>query len=321
MPPRMQIALFKYLPLPLAILSAGPLLIANPVRTEDLLHIDNGTVKIGIDRDKGASISWISWSDYPKNMVNSKDPGRLIQQSYYAGHRLDRTADGQSKNWSPWSWNPIQGGGVSSWARVVNFQRLDANTLYGETVPKLWDMPDEEADALMLQWTGFEPEMPNVIVVRCELQAKRERNDRWGPAKLSPQEIPACYFTRNFSDMKSYLGDGNWREETQRPGPPWGKTHPPLNAMAFFESGGQGIAVFSPTATQHWNFGPHGPGASDDPAAGPCMHVAPIDRILLGPKSNYSYRYWLAVGTETEIAERLDLLIEKYAKEKSTLTP
>ena len=311
---------FRRIYVAFAIIVISSTLTGNPKRTEDLLHIDNGTVKIGIDRDKGASISWISWSDYPKNMVNSKDPGRLIQQSYYAGHRLDRTAEGQSKNWSPWSWNPIQGGGVSSWARVIEFQRLNANTLYGKTIPKLWDMPDEEAEALMLQWTGFEPEMPNVVVVRCELKAKREVNDRWGPARLSPQEIPACYFTRNFNNMRSYLGDGKWRIENKRPGLPWGKAHPPLNAMAFFEYGGQGIAVFSPTATQHWNFGPHGPGLSDDPAEGPCIHVAPIDRILLGPESTYSYRYWLVVGTETEIADRLDSLLEKYSKEKSTLT-
>ena len=37
------------------------------------------------------------------------------------------------------------------------------------------------------------------------------------------QEIPACYFTRNFSVVKSYLGEGQWRVETQPPGPPWGQ--------------------------------------------------------------------------------------------------
>ena len=61
--------------------------------TEDLLTVDNGTVKIGIDRAKGASITWLSWTAYPKNIVNSADPGRLIQQSYYAGHSLNLTAD------------------------------------------------------------------------------------------------------------------------------------------------------------------------------------------------------------------------------------
>jgi hypothetical protein len=292
---------------------------AAPPRAEDLLTIDNGTVKVGIDRAKGAAITWLSWTAYPKNMVNSADPGRLIQQSYYAGLRLDRQAEGQSRAWSPWPWNPIQGGGVSSWARVTEFKRLDDHTLVGETVPKLWDMPNEEAAALMRQWTGFEPGMPNGIVVRCEFEARRTAGDRWGPARLAPQEIPACYFTRNFAEVKSYLGDGHWREETQPPGPPWGKARPPRSAMALFAPGGQGVAVFSPAATQPWNFGPHGRGASDDPAAGPCLHVAPIDRVLLGPRSIYRYRYWLVVGDAPAIAAALDALWTKYSAERAEL--
>jgi hypothetical protein len=289
-------------------------------REEELLTIDNGTVKIGIDRAKGAAITYLSWTAHPKNVVNYADPGRLIQQSYYAGRVLDRKVDGQSKTWSPWSWNPIQGGGVASWARVTEFKRLDPATLYGETIPNLWDMPAEPAAALMRQWTGFEPGMPDVVTVRCEFIANRSEGDRWGPAKPAHQEIPACYFTRNFSNVKSYLGDGKWRTESQPPGPPWGRTKPPHNIMAMFAPDGQGVAVFSPSATQHWNFGPHGGGATDDPAAGPCMHMAPIDRVNLGPKSTYRYRYWLVVGTESQINLRLEALMKKYSTERAELT-
>ena len=288
-------------------------------RGVDLLLLDNGTVKVGIDRAKGGAITWLSFAAYPKNLVNSADPGRLIQQSYYAGKVLDRRADGQSKSWSPWAWNPIQGGGVGSWARVTEFKRIDDHTLYAETIPNLWDMPNEPAAALMRQWTSFEPAMPEVIVVRCEFIARREENDRWGPAKLSPQEIPACYFTRNFSAVKSYLGDGAWRAESQPSGPPWGRTTPPRHAMALFAANGEGVAVFSPAATQNWNFGPHSGGASDDPAAGPCMHVAPIDRVNLGPRSTYRYRYWLIVGNALQIAARLDALWQKYSGERAEL--
>ncbi|MFT4688097.1 MAG: hypothetical protein ACKVHO_04185 [Verrucomicrobiia bacterium] len=293
---------------------------ATPERSEELLQIDNGTVKIGIDRKKGASITWLSWAGYPENMVNSADPGRLIQQSYYAGKGLVRITEGQHPSWSPWTWNPIQGGGVGSWAEVTRFERLDGETLYGETLPKLWDMHDEQAEAMMKQWTGFEPGMSNVVVVRCEFIARRNLNDRWGPAALRPQEIPACYFTRNFQRFKSYLGDGRWRDERQPPGPPWGKAQPPLNAMACFAPNGQGVAVFSPAATRHWNFGPHAGGRSADPAAGPCVHVAPITRVNLGPKSTLRYRYWLIVGTAAQLALRLDTLIEKYPYERVELT-
>lgn len=289
-------------------------------RAEDLLLLENGTVKIGINRAMGASITWLSWAENPKNIVNSADPGRLIQQSYYAGKSLDRTADGQHKAWTPWPWNPIQGGGVGSWARVSEFKRLDDHTLYSETVPKLWDMPSEEAASLMRQWTAFEPSMPNVVSVRCELICNREENDRWGPARLSPQEIPACYFTRNFDAVKSYLGKGEWRVEQQPPGPPWGHANPPLKAMACFTSNGQGVAIFSPTATQPWNFGPHGGGNNADPGAGPCIHVAPLDRVNLGPKSTYRYQYWLLVGTEKQLVASLDALWEKYSTKRAELT-
>lgn len=245
-----------------------------------------------------------------------KEPLRPSKCSYYAGLSLDRQTEGQSKSWSPWSWNPIQGGGIGSWARVNEFERRGDDTLFAETFPKLWDMPNEEAAALMRQWTGFEPGMPEVVVVRCEFVAKRSPDDRWGPAALRPQEVPACYFTRNFSLFKSYLGEGRWRDESQTPGPPWGKARPPRRAMACFAANGQGVAVFSPSGTEPWNFGPHGGGNTGDPAAGPCVHIAPIARVKLGPRSTLCYRYWLVVGAETQIAARLDALWEKYAGER-----
>ncbi len=289
---------------------------AGAVFDDKLLKLDNGNVCVGIDRTKGGSITWLSWPEYPKNAVNIADPGRLIQQSYYAGKSLERIVEGQSKAWSPWTWNPIQGGGVGSWARVTEFKR-ESNTLHSVTVPKLWDMANEEARALMRQWTSFEAGFSNVIVVRCEFVSQREENDRWGPPVPRHQEIPACYFTRNFSVVKSYLGDGQWRTEVQAPGPPWGHTRPPRKAMACFNPQGQGIAVFSPAATQPWNFGPHGTRPAEEPTAGPCLHVAPLDSVRLGPKSEYCYRYWLLTGSEIELAATLNALWAKYSDEKA----
>ena len=50
------------------------------------------------------------------------------------------------------------------------------------------------------------------------------------------------------------------------------------------------------------------------------MHVAPLDRVKLGPKSTYSYRYWIVVGDENLIASRLDRLWEMYAGEHASLS-
>lgn len=304
-----------------AMLLAAPLQ-ANPKRPEpDLPFIENTAMKIGIDRSMGASITWFSWKAQPDNIINIHDPGRLLQQSYYAGKSLDRLADGQSKSRSPWTWNPIQGGGVMSWARVTRFEKLQNNKLIAETVPKLWDMPDEEAEAVMLQSTEFEPSMPNVVRVHNRLVCKRQEGDRWGEAVPRHQELPACYFTSAFRHVESYLGDGKWRREQQPPGPPWGRAAPPLKVMACFNDNDQGVAIFSPTADRHWNFGPHRPYTpSAKPEDGACVHLAPIGTVPLGPKSTLEYRYWMVVGTKAEITKQIDTLLGKYSDEKLTLT-
>ncbi|MEQ8839069.1 MAG: hypothetical protein RID07_19845, partial [Lacipirellulaceae bacterium] len=138
---------------------------------------------------------------------------------------------------------------------------------------------------------------------------------------VNPQEVPACYFTRNFATVKSYLGGGQWRQESQEFGPPWGKAIPPRKSMACFDAAGHGVAIFSPSSTEPWNFGPHGGGLSDDPTGSPCMHVAPIDRVKLGPRSTYRYRYWIVVGDESDIEASLDSLWRKYANERAEVTP
>ena len=42
------------------------------------MTIDNGSVKVGIDREKGGAITWLSSDAYPQNAVNIADPGREI---------------------------------------------------------------------------------------------------------------------------------------------------------------------------------------------------------------------------------------------------
>ena len=295
---------------------------ARPKRPKpDLKFIENGEIKLGMDRSMGASITWLSWKGHEGNIINIHDPGRLLQQSYYAGKSLERIADGQHKAWSPWTWNPIQGGGVNSWARVTKFKKPEHGKIFAETVPKLWDMHDEEAEALMQQQVGLVKGAPNVIEVSNRLVCKRKPGDRWGDRAVARhQELPACYFISEFRHFECYLGRGRWKKVEQSPGPPWGQTTPPLKIMACFNDAGQGVAIFSPAATEHWNFGPHQkyqPNAA--PTGGPCVHMAPIAKVKLGPKSILQYRYWLVTGERESIAARLDELLKQHADEKLKL--
>ena len=114
----------KYLPTAMPAEFSG----RSPVpEREELLFLDNGTVRIGINRARGASITHLSWAGYPKNVIHSSDPGRLVQQSYYAGKRLVRRDEGQHHAWSPWAWNPILVVGIATVAGVMqqDGSRLD----------------------------------------------------------------------------------------------------------------------------------------------------------------------------------------------------
>ena len=47
-------------------------------------------------------------------------------------------------------------------------------------LPRRLRMPDEEAAAVMRQRTGFEPDMPNIVILRCEFISKLSNKDSWG---------------------------------------------------------------------------------------------------------------------------------------------
>ncbi len=303
--------------------SAKPKSVTNTVAAGQAISklevIDNGTIRVGIDAHKGGAISWLSSIEHPSNIVNHSDAGRLVQQSYYAGKILNRKQDGQHNSWSPWAWNPIQGGSVGSWAKASRCENRNG-VLYSETAPKLWDMNNENAQAVMRQWVSFEDDITNAVVVRCQLESLRDENDRWSSNAVRPQEVPACYFIRSFSQVEVFQGKGKWKRLALRPGPPWTKVQPELNAMAMFDSQGNGVALFSPTATEHWNCGPHGNKKDHTPTSKPCVHLAPITRVHLPNRSTYEYRYWLIVGDRETIENSFVKLEARYSSERAKLT-
>ena len=115
--------------------------------------LDDGVLMVKLDLTHGGAIAYVSKSGSPRNLVNSADEGRYIQQSYYAGQAMNRRAEGQSPAWSPWSWNPIQGGDAHrNRAKVLQFQ-ASRNSFYVKCIPLLWDMNNQPAEAEMEQWT------------------------------------------------------------------------------------------------------------------------------------------------------------------------
>ena len=153
------------------------------------LEIDNDTLHLKQDLVRGGAISYLSLSGSDRNLVNIHDEGRYIQQSYFAGRAIDRQADGQHPNWSPWPWNPIQAGD-SYWNRAeILEQSSDGKTMYVKCIPMLWDMNNEPGEAVFEQWSTL---MGNVVKVRNKVTCMRT-DDLWVEGISRDQELPAVY--------------------------------------------------------------------------------------------------------------------------------
>ncbi|VGO14037.1 hypothetical protein PDESU_02594 [Pontiella desulfatans] len=274
--------------------------------------LDNGTLRLESAFANGCSFTHFSGPS-GDNLINIHDQGRLIQQSYYAGQNLDRTAEGQSPSWSPWPWNPIQGGDASGKAsEVLEVSAAEfGGGVFTRTVPLFWDMTTgEKAQCVMDQWNEFEPGMSNVVRVTCRLIVNRDAGDAWGDPIPKHQELPATYFIRNLSKVVTYTNSVPWTggavsELSYSPGPPWFRADPSEFWMAMVDpSTDTGVGLFSPIGDTFWWYGAAGnpPGG---PTSGPTMHMAALATVKLDRHHILIYRYWLICGDLTEIRSKV----------------
>ena len=290
--------------------------------------LDNGKVKLAVDKDYGGSIVYASPSDSKENMVNISDLGREIQQSYYAGKDFNRQDNGQSKNWSPWPWNPVQAGNCDRDKSVIlNFETQKDNTaLYVKCRPRLWDMTEEIAQCYFHQSMQFEDGMDNVICVTNKIECFRDENDIWGEAASRNQELPAVYLIKNMNRLVIYDGDKPWQNDKltdvtygpddkwiwvrRKPTEPWAACVNPVTNI--------GLGVYSPEGSGNtWNMGWVGkPTGTEYDAA--TMHFAPINNWSLGRDTVKEFKYWIIIGELDNIRVRVYELHKKYNEKKES---
>jgi len=280
-------------------------------------EIDNGTIHLKLDLTRGGVISYLSLSGKDRNIVNIADEGRYIQQSYYAGKSLDRKAEGQAKNWSPWCWNPIQvGDAFRNRAKILEF-RKKKNQLYVKCIPMQWDMNNQPAEAEMEQWTTLEG---SVLNVRNRLTC--HRTDRiYGDSIESDQELPAVYPISALKNLYTYLGDAPFTsaplhnpEVVFLSSGFWGRyAHVSEHWMAFVDNNNWGMAVYNPKCE---NFLAGMAGKPDKEATdGGTSYIAPVKKETLYKNSVYEYEYSIVVGSLDEIRNTIyQLHSEKLTK-------
>jgi hypothetical protein len=275
--------------------------------TPDELVADNGKLTVKFDLTRGGAISWISLTGSERNLVNIADEGRYIQQSYYAGKSIDRKSDGQSPNWSPWPWNPIQvGDAFRNRAKILDY-RKSKDSLYMKCIPMQWDMNNRPAEAEMEQWTVLNG---NVLTIRNRLNCHRTGNI-YGDSILCDQELPAVYPISSLSKLYAYVGENPFANEQVQQlevinltSGFWGRyENISENWMAFVDDNQFGMAVYNPK-TIRFLAGMSGvPGK--EAADGSTSYIAPIKKEILYKNWMYEYEYYIIIGKLDELREKI----------------
>jgi hypothetical protein len=256
----------------------------------------------------GGAITYLSSSGSTTNYINIYDPGREVQQSYYAGQQVDRRAEGQNAIWSPWPWNPIGAGDSYGNGAVVLASRMTSTTMYVETQPLLWDMNRSYCQCVFETWITLEGRR---VRVHNKLTTFRTDN-RWNLVS-GFQALPGIYPVADLSHVISYTGSqpftwGPTGEIPKSTTSVWSQWNASENWAACVDSSHFGVGVYTPgriTFDGGLNRYPSGGSTSFD-----TCHLSPKEVAALDKTSTFEYDYWLILGTIDQIRRQVYFLHE-----------
>lgn len=267
------------------------------------LAIEGPELTMRQDLSRGGAICYIAKADSGENIVNIADEGRYIQQSYYAGRRVDRRDEGQGKAWAPWNWNPIQVGDYRRNRAQILESKVEGNTSYVKCVPMLWDMDNEPAEATMEQWTTLEG---NTIHVRNRISCHRT-DTIYGEGVKCGQELPAVYPISKLKNLYAYIGNAPFTGDSlsnidvvelkmnDGGGGTWGRYNDVAEQwMAFVDDSGWGMGVYSPSA-ELFLAGRSDSNTDGDASSGSTSYIAPVRDAALMKNSVMEYEYYLII--------------------------
>jgi hypothetical protein len=260
-------------------LQAGPM--------PDAEFIDNGVIRLGIDRSAGGSIFHFGPSgEGSQNLLNHFDKGRFIQQSYYG------RVDGSEWAGKPWRWNPVQGGGYRGEAAEEVVTERDGETLRVVSKPRHW-ATGERVD---------EAEMQSVITLRgpvAEIEFLfRYKGDEDHP--LQHQELPAVFVDAEYSNLV-YVAEGVLQRKV--PGWPNERIDAEESWAAYLNDADEGIGVLFPETTEVTCYRYEGDGKTG-PTGSACSYFAPVRTFAVTPDLEFGYKVYLTTGSLEEIRER-----------------
>ena len=277
-------------------------------RFSGMSWLDNGSIRVGANLDRGGAITWLSLSEDGVNVVNDHDLGRQIQMSFYSGPSpYEPEGKKPTEVWAGLGWNPIQSGDFAgNMSRVVTHEN-EGEEIVVRCVPMHWPLDDEPGHCVFESRIRIDGSM---VHVRSSLRNDR-RDETQYPGRA--QELPAVYTNGFLWRLVTYDGDQpftgdatttiekRWSSAADmQGGSPWASWVATEGWAALLNDEGWGLGISTPDTLQYTGgfFGTPGSGGEKDPQTG---YFSPLHTEILDADIQYDYEYTLILGTLEEI--------------------
>lgn len=206
------------------------------MQDDQMIYMDNGSVKLGVDLNMGGSIGFLSSLSYSPvevkdasnreirietnyqetanvtnlsngkevNLVNIYDLGRQIQQSYYIDVKDSSYTHGEYDDKSNWPYNPVQAGDKNNnESQIIDYRIVETEThslIYVKTRAMDWGQNTAKTTkSYMENWYKLNG---NMIQVENTFVNWEGFNN---PGDMKSQELPAMYPVQTLN----YFVEGN----------------------------------------------------------------------------------------------------------------
>lgn len=273
-----------------ALVLAAPLS-AKPKAEKDWAYLDNGTIRIGVDKSRGSAIGFLALSKDKRNLLNHHDEGRFIQQSYYGD------PDGSVWGKKPWVYNPVQGGSYKGEdAKTLDF-KITGTELYAKIEPLRWASAQACPEAVMQEWITLDGAVAKIRMRLDYTGATQKSNAHQEmPAMFVDYALPHLMFEKDGKLVKHKpvdLGKDLKPEQIAYTG----------NWLAYVDDKNFGIGIHTPGTGNAVTYRHRGNG-STGPDGSACSYVAPVRRLQLTEGLVVDYEFHLTIGTLDEIRAR-----------------
>ncbi len=282
-----------------------------PVLDSDTYFLENARIKVGIRLGWGGGINYIEDKTCPvpelKNLINSYDTGRLVQQSYYG-----TTGNAQYKpgfyNGVTWSYNPVQGGDKhGNPSRLIDVA-VESDRVYVKAQPQDWS----KRNALTKSY------MENTYILRDDaIEVKNVFTDYSGwEHRYAQQELPAFYTVSYLDSFVWYDGNDPWTGDTLSRRADlnfWGDVNYADDCLFYIKENnsetwcawvsaesGYGIGLYVPNVDSFFA-GRFSHNGSKKPSDVATNYVAPLNTLKIVSYEPIEYGYLITTGTTKQI--------------------